>query len=139
MALLFYRIPGFAMGAPRQTRADKWKQRPCVLRYRAWADTIRKYCSFVPDAADVGSIQMVAFYKMPDSWSKKKKHEMYGELKRTVPDHDNIFKAAADSLWKNDAALGDVEIRRRWADDDYVELFIEYRDKSAAQVMAVAA
>jgi len=26
---------------PRQTRSDKWKQRPCVMRYRAFADEVR--------------------------------------------------------------------------------------------------
>src|SRR5689334_17701964 len=35
-------IPGQPIGKPRQTQADKWKQRPCVVQYRLWADRARK-------------------------------------------------------------------------------------------------
>lgn len=29
------------IGKPRMTRADKWKQRPAVMRYRAFCDEVR--------------------------------------------------------------------------------------------------
>ena len=29
---------------PRMTRADKWKQRPCVVQYRTFKDTLRLEC-----------------------------------------------------------------------------------------------
>ncbi|MBC8923069.1 RusA family crossover junction endodeoxyribonuclease, partial [Escherichia coli] len=29
------------LGKPRMTRADKWKQRPPVLRYRVFCDEVR--------------------------------------------------------------------------------------------------
>jgi len=34
-------VPGNPVGKPRMTRKDKWAQRPCVLRYREWADRAR--------------------------------------------------------------------------------------------------
>jgi len=39
------------MGKPRQTRADVWKKRPCVMAYRAWADKLR---SMLPH--DIGKL-----------------------------------------------------------------------------------
>ena len=34
-------VRGEPIGKPRMTKRDKWKQRECVLRYRAWADAAR--------------------------------------------------------------------------------------------------
>ncbi len=34
-------FPIDVVGKPRMTQRDKWKKRPCVLRYRAFADELR--------------------------------------------------------------------------------------------------
>ena len=86
-----------AVTKPRQTRSDKWKRRPAVMRYRQFADTLRKSCGPVP--ADVHGINWVAYMPMPKSWSKKKRREMMGEPHRQTPDIDNLEKAVLDALF----------------------------------------
>src|SRR5437879_3126219 len=39
---IYFHVPGPCAPKPRQSQSDKWKQRPEVLRYRAWADNARK-------------------------------------------------------------------------------------------------
>ncbi|MGK4302143.1 RusA family crossover junction endodeoxyribonuclease, partial [Klebsiella pneumoniae] len=38
------------IGKPRMTRADKWKQRPEVIRYRAFCDEARLRKIHLPDS-----------------------------------------------------------------------------------------
>jgi len=42
-------VPGAPIPKPRQTRRDKWARRPCVLRYREWADQIRAAAGAILD------------------------------------------------------------------------------------------
>lgn len=111
-----YTIMGVPMGKPRMTRADKWKKRDCVLRYRAWADAARAATPGRP--TNPIRVDAVAFLPMPKSWSRKKQALLVGQLHRQKPDYDNISKALGDALWKDDdsgIACGYME--KRWADD----------------------
>ena len=100
------------MGAPRQTRADAWKRRPVVLRYRAYKDQIRTACGrpAVPERL------AVSFYLvMPASWSKKKRARMEGEAHRSKPDVDNLAKGVMDALWPDgDAEIAELRARKFW-------------------------
>lgn len=59
------------MDKPRMTRADKWKQRPEVMRYRAFCDHVSLLGMELPE-----SYSYVTFViPMPKSWSKKKRAE----------------------------------------------------------------
>lgn len=76
------------MGKPRMTRADKWKQRPEVLRYRAFCDEVRLRGVSMPDAGS----HVTFVLPMPPSWSKKKRAELNGKphhqaMGRGGPDH----------------------------------------------------
>lgn len=67
---------------PRQTRADKWKQRPAVMRYREFADQVRAAGITLPDCG-----ALVTFYiPMPKSWSKKKRARADGTPHQSKPD-----------------------------------------------------
>jgi len=114
------------MGAPRMTQADKWKQRDCVVRYRAFKDAIRAACPEWPsiEASSVESLSWTAYFEPPASWSKKKRAAAIGTLHRAKPDRDNIDKAVLDALFDDDAAIADGRIQKRWAEESRIEIVI---------------
>jgi Holliday junction resolvase RusA-like endonuclease len=86
---------------PRMTRSDRWKQRDCVLRYRAFCDEVRACGVKLPvSGADVRFI-----LPMPASWAKKKRAEMDGKPHQQKPDLSNLIKALEDALYVDDAAI----------------------------------
>lgn len=108
-------VPVAAIGAPRMTRADAWKKRPCVLRYRAWKDVARRAAGRLPPADEVESLSWTATFEMPKSWSAKKRTLMSGCLHRSKPDRDNIDKAILDCLYPGgDAAIAQGSIQKVW-------------------------
>ena len=104
------------IGKPRMTRRDKWSQRPCVLRYRAFADELRKATGKLPE--DVHGLFWSAYLPIPKSWSKKKKAEMALAPHRQTPDKDNIEKAIMDSLFKDDSGIYFGSGEKYWAGPD---------------------
>lgn len=98
---------------PRMSRADAWKQRPCVLRYRAFCDEARLRMG----PLDMEGARVVFFMPMPKSWSKKKRAEMKGQPHRQAPDLSNLIKALEDALYvgKNCKAKG---VRPEFQRDD---------------------
>ena len=92
---------------PRQTRADKWKKRPSVLRYRAFADEVRLK---VPRDLDLNGKSIVFTFAMPKSWSKKKKAQMDGVPHTQTPDLDNVLKALMDAHMNDDSGVWHLEI-----------------------------
>lgn len=107
-------VPGKPIGKPRQSQSDKWKKRPCVMRYRAWADLVRQLFPDVPEAECVSELRITAYFEMPASWSKRTKYRMRGAKHRARSDCDNVLKSVMDALWKNDSAIADAVIRKRW-------------------------
>lgn len=69
---------------PRMTARDKWKQRPPVLRYRAFKDEVRAKGLSVPTSG--AHVRFIL--PMPKSWSKKRKTEMNGRAHQQKPDVD---------------------------------------------------
>lgn len=110
-----FTVPGAPMGKPRMTRADKWKRRECVVRYRAWADLARECASQVPGwPTDVHRVSWIAYFEPPESWSAKKKAAHIGQLHRAKPDRDNIDKAVLDALFEDDKGVAVGTIVKRW-------------------------
>lgn len=96
---------------PRQTQRDKWKKRPAVLRYRAFADEVRLKIKNV----NLEDMSIIFWLPMPPSWSQKKRDMMNGELHRQKPDIDNLFKALADALYGDDSHIAVMHACKRWA------------------------
>jgi Holliday junction resolvase RusA-like endonuclease len=110
-------IPGTPIGKPRQTRRDVWAKRPCVMRYREWADRARECAAAVGmkcPAWRVESVNVVAYFVTPAS----RPEIPYNSHYRQKPDGDNILKAVCDALWTDDAGLGDLRVARRWTDSE---------------------
>lgn len=109
-----------AVPKPRQTKSDKWKQRPSVVAYRAFADGLRRQCGDVP--SDVTELEVKFFIKMPDSWSQKKRNEHEGRGHRQTPDIDNLLKAVMDALFLRDAHIYKVSAIKMWATYDKISI-----------------
>ena len=103
------------MGKPRMTQQDKWKKRPCVMRYRAFADEIRRQASGkIPD--DINNLSWVAYLPIPKTIKKAEKVARAGALHLMKPDRDNIDKAILDALFKEDSGIAIGTLEKRWDD-----------------------
>ena len=103
---------------PRQTRSDKWKQRPCVMRYRAFADEVRLHNVVIQESGN----HVVFHMPMPKSWSKKKKLEMIGMPHQQKPDWDNLAKALCDAVHSDDSFIFDFRATKLWAEKGAIEV-----------------
>lgn len=115
-------IPGPPVGKPRMTRRDKWKQRDCVMRYRAWADLARDCAGKLPPAETVVRLNWVAYFDPPKSWPKHKREAVMGQLHRAKPDRDNIDKAVLDSLFNEDSGVAAGTIEKVWGSPARLEV-----------------
>ncbi len=95
---------------PRQTRADKWKKRPCVLRYRAFKDEIRLNRVALPAVG----FKVVFTIAMPENWDEKKKDIMHLQPHTRTPDLDNLIKALLDAVYENDSHVWNIHATKRW-------------------------
>lgn len=100
------------LGKPRMTRADKWKKRPEVLRYRAFCDEVRLNKVTLPE----GGYHVIFVLPMPPSWSKKKRALMDGKPHQQKPDKDNLEKALLDALFGEDSHIWDGRVTKIWGE-----------------------
>lgn len=131
-------IPGAPIGKPRMTRSDKWRKRPCVMKYRAWADHARlcvlQQVGKLPPAAQVIQLQMVAQFEPPLKIGRRKLHAneravMYGLPHREKPDWDNIAKCQ-DSLYEDDKQIPWGGCRKVYGPVTQLEITIEYEEET---------
>ena len=85
---------------PRQTRKDKWAKRPCVLRYRAFADECRLRGVTVENGDSITFILPI-----PKSWSKGTKAAYGGTPHTQTPDIDNLLKSLLDAVYDDDSHI----------------------------------
>lgn len=117
-----FTIPGNPVGKPRMTQRDKWAKRPCVMRYRTWADKARAASGVLPDNPE--RVWMEAYFEMPKSWSRRKREAMRGKTHRQKPDADNICKCL-DALFADDAGISSLCITKMWDDGGGARLEVE--------------
>lgn len=102
---------------PRMTQSDKWKKRPCVLRYRDFCDRLRKV-STTNGYTPSNPLSLVFIIPMPKSWSKTKKDKMRGRPHQQRPDLDNLLKAFKDALLEEDSHIHTyLGITKVWGDE----------------------
>lgn len=116
MEFTFYSAP---IGKPRMTRRDKWKQRPCVMGYRAWCDGLREAAGVRGKAKlTTPTILIVhAYFGFPSSWDEKKRLQHFNQPHTQKPDSDNILKAVSDALFQNDEMVFSQAIEKTWQDE----------------------
>lgn len=122
MAAIRFVVEGEPVGAPRQTQSDRWRLRPCVVRYRAFRDRVRAAAGPLPEAVAVASLDVLAVFAPPASWSMKRRAAAMGQPHRAKPDGDNVLKAVADALWEQDSGLADCRVRKVWGCPERVEV-----------------
>lgn len=121
------RLPFCAIGKPRMTRRDKWAKRPAVMAYRDWADSVREHLKDnpLPPADKILSLDWIATFPPPESWSKKKKQACIGTPHRTKPDRDNCDKAILDILYPGcDQQIPKGTISKVWGLEPSLEIVI---------------
>ena len=100
---------------PRQTISDKWRKRPCVVRYRAFADELRLLAAQQKFTLENG-LAYEFHLPIPKSWSKKKQLEKLGTLHDQKPDIDNLLKSVMDCLLEQDCVIGHIgQVKKIWA------------------------
>lgn len=104
--------------APRMTRADAWKKRDCVLRYRKFRDEVRYAGIEIPEeGADI-----MFEIPMPASWSITKRNKYEGTPHQQKPDLDNLIKALFDAVFENDCRVFNFSASKYWADEGAIEI-----------------
>ena len=111
------------IGKPRMTQRDKWKQRPCVLRYRKFCDMTREaFQAFKFDLPNAFSIRFTI--EMPASWSAKKRAAMLGAPHQSRPDLDNMIKAVCDAAKKEDSTVYRVHAEKVWGKAGSIKIWV---------------
>lgn len=100
---------------PRQTQADKWRKRPRVMRYRAFADKLRLLVGPVPQGAV--ALTLVFWIAAPASRRKGKTRVWEDSPHLGKPDLDNLQKSLLDALWDDDSRVWRVTAEKRWTLD----------------------
>lgn len=100
---------------PRQTRSDKWKKRPAVVAYRAFADHIRLLAKKKKLTLPTHGADIYFYLPMPQSWSEAKRRKMANEPHQQKPDLDNLVKAVFDALCEDDCHIWEIRASKRWA------------------------
>ena len=122
---LYVVIPGNPIGKPRQTRSDRWKQRPCVVRYRSWADQARLAAFGHPGKkltlTGPTTLRVVAYI------DSGKQHRVGPHTVK--PDIDNIEKAVMDALFENDQMVYRSSVEKVWADGGLPRVIVEWSEK----------
>ena len=110
--------------APRMVRSDKYKRRPCVMRYYAFRNelvlqaNIQKYI--------LSSPLIIHFHiAMPSSWSQSKKSKMLGSPHCSKPDLDNLVKSFMDALSKSDQNISSINASKFWSTSNKIIVFNE--------------
>ena len=104
------------------TRSDRWKKRPCVVRYWNFKNYLQEQAKFQNFKLS-NNIEIFFELKIPKSWSKKKKHKMLYRPHQQKPDIDNLVKAVLDSLAeKNDSYINALSANKVWADEGKITI-----------------
>jgi Holliday junction resolvase RusA-like endonuclease len=101
------------------TRADRWKQRKCVVKYWHFKDKLKGLFK-ANDIVIKDELYIEFGLPMPKSWSKKKKKEHNSQFHNKRPDIDNLLKSVLDALFEEDSHVHSVKARKLWSDEPYI-------------------
>lgn len=110
--------PIIPVPAPRMTKADVWKKRPCVLRYFAFKDKVKELGIFVPEC----NSHITFVMPMTKGWSKKQKEGMNNKRHQYKPDIDNLLKALLDAIYEDDSHIYDLRITKIWGYEGQIKI-----------------
>lgn len=120
---------------PRETSSDRWRgqpgrppMRPCVARYRAFADQVRALGIQLPESGS----SVLFVIPMPKSWSKKRQNEMNLKPHQQIPDVKNLLGALEDAVYykskPGDECIWQYRgLEKRWGYEGKIIIQIEER------------
>jgi Holliday junction resolvase RusA-like endonuclease len=120
-----FTVPGPPCPKPAMKASDRWRKRPCVLRYWAWCDLCRmcaKAAGCPEDAGEVARFSIVCYFAPPEG---KKYESRIGQPHLHRPDASNLLKAGEDALFKNDEKLSSVASEKFWGKVSRTEITVE--------------
>jgi Holliday junction resolvase RusA-like endonuclease len=102
------------VGKPTMVRGDKWKQRPCVMEYRAFCDRLR-YKAWGENKKQKlmkpTSLIVTCFFQPA---TPALSGQLVGEPYVKKPDSSNILKAVEDALFSNDEMIFSSTCKKYW-------------------------
>jgi len=108
------------------TQSDKWKKRPCVVRYFNYANELREYCKRANITLSE-RLSVTFVLPMAASWSDKKRREFDGKYHKSRPDLDNLLKAFQDALCDEDSHISHyVDVKKIWGVEGKIILESEH-------------
>lgn len=107
---MFKNIEIDPVAKPRMTQRDRWKLRPCVLKYHQYCDNLKKFKLDV----DWENLSVTFHLPMPKSWSQKKRFQNHGNRHQQRPDIDNLLKGFMDALLPEDCRVWNVQVKKLW-------------------------
>ena len=114
-------MPPFGKARPRVTRGGTRTYMP--TEYQNKREQLRLLYQAAGGEVDVeGSVFLdVRFYfRMPKSWSKKKKEGMVHEYCQKTPDLDNLVGAVMDALLEKDQKVVRIWSAKFWGFEDMI-------------------
>lgn len=114
-----------AMGYVRQTRADRWKKRPCVLRYWEYRDKLQLLAKEKGFEVPASGLSLLFVLPIPPSVSRKESVRRSGNPHQQKPDVDNLIKAFLDALCEEDSYVWDIRGRKMWGPTAKILAYIE--------------
>lgn len=133
-----------AKARPRVTRSGfAYTPKDTVMYENLVRTSFTEQCQ--PERLLEGEIEasMVAYFKIPQSVSSKKKKQMMDGKIRPVkkPDLDNIAKAILDSLneraYRDDSCIISLTISKLYSEQPRVEVILKERKEESEQLMLV--
>ena len=107
---------GEVIPLPRQTQADKWQKRPCVVKWRNFANSLMAEAAKAGPLGDCKRLDAKIWLPFPATYSKKKRAELAGCGHRQKADADNCLKGIAAAGFKRDEGIFDMRVRKFWDD-----------------------
>jgi hypothetical protein len=118
-----------AQGKPTMVSSDRYRKRPAVLRYRAYADHLRLLGAVLPE-----SYLVIAYFAMPASWSNAERRRRDLTPHQVKPDGTNILKGIEDVLCPHgDQQLFDGRFRKVWAHADRI-VIVDTRARPISEI-----
>lgn len=116
-------------------------RRPEVVAYRRWADDAWIALNLELAGPDLdrqrprhspSRVEATAFFRIPLSWSARKRAEHAGLPHRLKPDVDNVGKALLDALFEKDEVVHELSVTKRWDDGQgpRLQVLVEFDGES---------
>ena len=121
-------MPPFGKARPRVTRGGTRTYMPTEYQNkRELLQVLYRAAGGEVNPKGIFSIDLLFVFKMPKSWSKKKKEELNGTFCRKVPDVDNLIGAVMDALFVKDQNVVVARGAKYWGKEDLISILVDNR------------